>query len=220
MCNSLRRRLFCATALCGNWALRSALFRRTRRIRPRGRARRCTSFAVGRRRCGCGMLPICRAAIHARSAGRLCRAVGLLGRNMILLRDLGISIRGNGRRLLHRLGIASADRRALRSCRTGCWRILRTAQLLWPRACSCGIADRSRMRIWLFSCYTVLCGSWRCAAVRHRRISCHTGSRGSRCGRMFCCRLLRTCRVRSLHKGTAFCMRSLHLTFSCAADRL
>lgn len=40
---------------------------------------------------------------------------------------------------------------------------------------------------------------------------------------MFCC-WLRTCRVRSLHKGIAllrgFCMRRLHLTFSCAADRL
>ena len=41
---------------------------------------------------------------------------------------------------------------------------------------------------------------------------------------MFCCRLLCACRVRSLHKGTAlprsFCMCRLHLTFSCAADRL
>ena len=41
---------------------------------------------------------------------------------------------------------------------------------------------------------------------------------------MFCCRLLCACCVRSLHKGTAllrsFCMRRLHLTFSCAADRL
>ena len=41
---------------------------------------------------------------------------------------------------------------------------------------------------------------------------------------MFCWRLLCACRVRSLHKGTAllrsFCMRRLHLTFSCAADRL
>lgn len=41
---------------------------------------------------------------------------------------------------------------------------------------------------------------------------------------MFCCRLLCASRVRSLHKGTAllrrFCMRRLHLTFSCAADRL
>ena len=40
---------------------------------------------------------------------------------------------------------------------------------------------------------------------------------------MFCC-WLRACHVRSLHKGTAllrrFCMRRLHLTFSCAADRL
>ena len=40
---------------------------------------------------------------------------------------------------------------------------------------------------------------------------------------MFCC-WLRACRVWSLHKGTAllrrFCMRRLHLTFSCAADRL
>ena len=75
----------CAAALCGNWALRSALFCRTRRIRPRGRARRRTSFAVGRwwcRRyqcCGRVMLPICRAAIHAGSAGRLHRAAGLLG---------------------------------------------------------------------------------------------------------------------------------------------
>ena len=85
LCASLRYRLFCAAALCGNWALRSALFRRTCRIRPRGRARRRTSFAVGRwccrrcRHCGCRMLPICRAAIHARSAGRLHRAAGLLG---------------------------------------------------------------------------------------------------------------------------------------------
>ena len=131
LCASLRYRLFCAAALCGNWALRSALFCRTRCIRPRGRARRRTSFAVGRRRCrgyrrcGCGMLPICGAAIHAGSAGRLHRAAGLLGRNMLLLRDLGISIRGNARRLLHRLGITSADGRALCSCRTGDWRILR-----------------------------------------------------------------------------------------------
>ena len=40
---------------------------------------------------------------------------------------------------------------------------------------------------------------------------------------MFCC-WLRACHVRSLHKGTAllrrFCMRRLHLSFSCAADRL
>ena len=85
LCASLRYRLFCAAALCGNWALRSALFRRTCRIRPRGRARRRTIFAVGRRRCRgyrrcrCGMLPICGAAIHARSAGRLHRAAGLLG---------------------------------------------------------------------------------------------------------------------------------------------
>ena len=85
LCASLRYRLFCAAALCGNWALRSALFCRTCRIRPRGRARRRTSFAVGRwccrrcRHCGCRMLPICRAAIHAGSAGRLHRAAGLLG---------------------------------------------------------------------------------------------------------------------------------------------
>ena len=49
---------------------------------------------------------------------------------MILLRDLGIPIRGNACRLLHRLGIAPADGRALCSCRTGRWRILRTAWLL------------------------------------------------------------------------------------------
>ena len=79
------------------------------------------------------------------------------------------------------------------------------------------------MRIWLFSCHTVLCGNWRRAAVRHRRISCHTGSRRSRRSRMICC-WLHACHVWSLHKGTAllrgFCMRRLHLTFSCAADRL
>ena len=131
MRNSLRRRFFCAAALCGDWALRSTLFCWTRCIRPRGRARRRTSFAVGRRRCrrcrhcGCRMLPICGAAIHTDSAGRLHRAAGLLGRNMVLLRDLGVSIRGNACRLLHRLGIASADGRALRSCCTGDWRILR-----------------------------------------------------------------------------------------------
>lgn len=131
LCASLRYRLFCAAALCGNWALRSALFCRTRRIRPRGRARRRTGFAVGRRRCrryrrcGCRMLPICGAAIHADSAGRLHRAAGLLGRNMVLLRDLGVSIRGNARRLLHGLGITPADGRALCSCCTGDWRILR-----------------------------------------------------------------------------------------------
>lgn len=60
--------------------------------------------------------------------------------------------------------------------------------------------------------------------MRHRRISCHTGSWRNRSRRMFCCRLLCACHVRSLHKGTAllrsFCMRRLHLTFSCAADRL
>ena len=133
LCASLRYRLFCAAALCGNWALRSALLRLTRRIRPRGRARRRTSFAVGRwccrrcRHCGCRMLPICRAAIHTDSAGRLHRAAGLLGRNMILLCDLDVSIRGNACRLLHRLGITSADGRALRSCCTGYWRILRAA---------------------------------------------------------------------------------------------
>ena len=121
---------------------------------------------------------------------------------MVLLRDLGISIRRNARRLLHRLGIASADGRALRSCCTGRWRILRTARLLWPRTSSCGIADRCRtggicrMGSWLFSCHAGLRRNWR---------------RG-----MFC--------RRSLHKGTAllrrFCMRRLHLSFSCAADRL
>ena len=59
--------------------------------------------------------------------------------------------------------------------------------------------------------------------MRHRRISCHAGSRRSRRSWMICC-WLRACHVRSLHKGTAllrrFCMRRLHLTFSCAADRL
>ena len=85
LCASLRYRLFCAAALRGNWALRSVLSCRTSRIRPRGRARRRTSFAVGRRRCrryrrcGCGMLPICGTAIHTDSAGRLHRATGLLG---------------------------------------------------------------------------------------------------------------------------------------------
>ena len=85
MCASLRYRLFCAAVLHGNRALRSALFCRTRCIRPRGRTWGRTSFAVGRRRCRryrrCGrvMLPICRAAIHAGSAGRLHRAAGLLG---------------------------------------------------------------------------------------------------------------------------------------------
>ena len=194
LCASLRYRLFCAAAWGGNWALQSVLLRLTRRIRPRGRARRGgTSFAVGRRRCrryrrcGCRMLPSCGAAIHTDSAGRLHRAAGLLGRNMVLLRDLGIPIRGNARRLLHRLGIASADGRALRSCCTGRWRILRTARLLRPRTSSCGIAGGCGMRIWLFSCYTVLCGNWRCAAVWHRRISCHTGSWRSRRSRMICC---------------------------------
>lgn len=142
---------------------------------------------------------------------------------MVLLRDLGVSIRGNARRLLHGLDIASADGRALRSCCTGRWRILRTARLLRPRTSSCGIAGGCGMRIWLFSCYTVLCGNWRCAAVRHRRISCHAEPRRSRRSRMICCWLC-ACRVWSLHKGTAllrrFCMRRLHLTFSCAADRL
>ena len=148
---------------------------------------------------------------------------------MVLLRDLGVSIRGNARRLLHGLGITPADGRALRSCRTGRWRILRTARLLRPRTSSCGIADRCRMRIWLFSCHTVLCGNWRCAAVRHRRISCHTGSRRSRKSRMICC-WLRACHVWSLHKGTAllngFCLRISYLAavrmvwHSCAADRL
>ena len=131
MCDSLRCWLLCAAALRGNWALRSSLFCWTRCIRPRGRARGCTGFAVGRRRCrgyrrrGRGMLPICRAAVHASSAGRLHRAAGLLGRNVVLLRDLGVSIRGNARCLLHRLGITPADGCALRSCRTGDWRILR-----------------------------------------------------------------------------------------------
>ena len=142
---------------------------------------------------------------------------------MVLLRDLGVSIRRNARRLLHGLGITPADGRVLRSCRTGRWRILRTARLLRPRTSSCGIAGECGMRIWLFSCYTVLCGNWRCAAVRHRRISCHTGSRRSRRSRMICC-WLRACHVRSLHKGTVllrrFCMHRLHLTFSCTADRL
>ena len=85
------------------------------------------------------------------------------------------------------------------------------------------------MRIWLFSCYTVLCGNWRCAAVWHRRISCHTGSRRSRRSRMICC-WLRACHVWSLHKGTAllnrFCLRISYLTairmvrYSCIADGL
>ena len=163
MCDSLRCWLLCAAALRGNRALRSALFRRTCSIRPRGRARGCTSFAVGRRRCrryrrcGCGMLPICGMAIHAGSTGWLRRTVGLLGRNMVLLRDLGVSIRGNACRLLHGLSIASADGRALRSCCTGDWRILRAARLLRPRTSSCGIAGGCGMRIWLFSCRTAWC---------------------------------------------------------------
>ena len=148
---------------------------------------------------------------------------------MVLLRDLGVSIRGNARRLLHGLGIASADGRALRSCRTGRRRILRATRLLWLRTSSCGIADRCgtgafcQIGSWLFSCHTVLCGNWRRAAVRHRRISCHAEPRRSRRSWMFCC-WLRACHVRSLHKGIAllrrFCMRRLHLSFSCAADRL
>ena len=83
------------------------------------------------------------------------------------------------------------------------------------------------MRIWLFSCHTVLRGNWRRAAVRHRRISCHTGSRRSRRSWMFCCWLC-ACHVRSLHKGTAllngFCLRISYLVVirmvwhSCAAD--
>ena len=169
LCASLRYRLFCAAALCGNWALRSALFRRTYRIRPRGRARRRTSFAVGRwccrrcRHCGCRMLPICGAAIHTGSAGRLHRAAGLLGRNVVLLRNLGGAIRRNARCLLYGLGIASADGRALRSCRTGHRRILWATRLLWPRTSSCGIAERCRtggicrMGSWLFSCRTAWC---------------------------------------------------------------
>ena len=147
---------------------------------------------------------------------------------MILLRDLGIPIRGNACRLLHRLGIAPADGRALCSCCTGHRRILWATRLLWPRTSSCGIAAWSRTNVlcrmgsWLFSCRAVLCGNWRCAAARHRRISCHTGSRRNRSRRMFCCRGLR--------KGTAllhgFCLRILHLAavrmarYSCAADRL
>ena len=85
VCDSLRHWLFCAAALYGDWALQSVLFCRMRCIRLRGRARRRTSFAVGRwccrrcRHCGCRMLPICRAAIHAGSAGWLHRAAGLLG---------------------------------------------------------------------------------------------------------------------------------------------
>ena len=85
ICTILRCRLFCVAALRGDWTLRSALFRRTCRIRPCGRAWGRTSFAVGRRHCrryrrrGRGMLPICGAVLHARSAGRLHRAAGLLG---------------------------------------------------------------------------------------------------------------------------------------------
>ena len=128
---------------------------------------------------------------------------------MILLRDLGIPIRGNARRLLHGMGIASADGRALRSCRTGRWRILRAARLLRPRTSSCGIAGLCRTRN---ICRT---GSW--------LFSCHAGSRRTWHRGMVCC-WLRTRHVRSLHKGAAllrrFCMRRLHLTFSCVADRL
>ena len=148
---------------------------------------------------------------------------------MILLRDLGIPIRGNACRLLHRLGIAPADGRALCSCRTGRWRILRTAWLLRPCTSSCGIANQCRtggicrMGSWLFSCRTVWCRCWLHTAVRRGQISCHAEPRRSRRSWMFCC-WLRACHVRSLHKGTAllrrFCMRRLHLTFSCAADRL
>lgn len=148
---------------------------------------------------------------------------------MILLRDLGIPIRRNARRLLHGMGIASADGRALRSCRTGRWRILRAARLLWPRTSSCGIAgwcgtgNICRMGSWLFSCRTVWCRCWLHTDMRRRRVSCHTGSRRGRRRRMFCCWLC-ACHVRSLHKGTAllrsFCMRRLYLTISCAADRL
>lgn len=96
MRNSLRW-LFCAAALCGNWALRSVLSCRTRCIRPRGRARRCTSFAVGRRRCrryrrcGCGAFPIGRTAVCTGRARLRRAAAGLLCGHMVLLRNLGIS---------------------------------------------------------------------------------------------------------------------------------
>lgn len=154
---------------------------------------------------------------------------------MILLRDLGIPIRGNACRLLHRLGIAPADGRALCSCRTGRWRILRTAWLLRPCTSSCGIANQCRtggicrMGSWLFSCRTVWCRCWLHTDMRRRRVSCHTGSRRGRRRRMFCC-WLRACHVWSLHKGTAllngFCLRISYLAavrmvwHSCAADRL
>ena len=97
LCASLRYRLFCAAALCGNWALRSVLSCRTRCIRPRGRARRCTSFAVGRRRCrryrrcGCGAFPIGRTAVCTGRARLRRAAAGLLCGHMVLLRNLGIS---------------------------------------------------------------------------------------------------------------------------------
>ena len=241
MCASPRCWLFCAAALRGNRALRSALFCRTRCIRPRGRVRGCTSFAVGSwccrryRRRGCRMLPICGAVLHAVAASRLSCAARLLGRNMVLLRDLGSSICGNARCLLHGLGIAPADGRALRSCCTGHRGVLRAVRLLRPRTSSCGIAGQCgmgtfcRMGSWLFSCRTVWRRCWLYADVRRGRISCHTGSRRGRRNRMFR-RWLRACQIRSLHKGTAllrgFALYRLPLCvaavirFSCCTDRL
>ena len=154
---------------------------------------------------------------------------------MVLLRDLGVSIRGNACRLLHRLGIAPADGRALRSCCTGRWRILRAARLLRLRASSCGIAGRCgtgnicRIGSWLFSCRTVWRRCWLYADVRRGRISCHTGSRRGRRSRMFR-RWLRACQIRSLHKGTALlrgfapyrlplCI-AVVIRFSCDTGRL
>ena len=153
---------------------------------------------------------------------------------MVLLRDLGVSIRRNARRLLHRLGITPADGRALRSCRTGRWRILRTARLLWPRTSSCGIAAwssaaalclvRNRSR----SCRTVWCRGWRRANVRRRCISCHAGARKDRRSWMLCRRLRIARRIRRLNSRAAlpgnFWLHISHRTavwvvwHSCAAD--
>ena len=157
---------------------------------------------------------------------------------MVLLRDLGGSIRGNARRLLHGLGIASADGRALRSCCIGSRRSRRSRMICcWLRACHVwslhkGTALLNGFCLRISYLATVRMVWHSCAADR----LCRTARSGRRrcrivwhCiwrGRIRCASLC----VRRLHKGAALlCRLGLYrlplcvgtvIRFSCAAGWL
>ena len=223
LCASLRYRLFCAAALCGNWALRSVLFCRTRCIRPRGRAwayqfRGWKTALPPEIPAPCGRRMLrCRSdfcwVIIPFAARRLLTgwvSAGLLGAAFLFCCVIWV-FPFVETRVVCCTGwvIASADGCALFSCRTGRWHILRAARLLHVAAPVPAVSRAGGMRIWLFSCRplgadvdcTPMCG----AACR---FLCHAEPRRSRRSRMICCwPARRRNRSEILHRRAAALMR-------------